>query len=519
MNVFEDLIEELREENLLEDTIMDLRSSQTNVIEEEGRSSQTFTADSRASQNGSVRASDTPSSESEPTLASEDAERDFYRKRALEEVSSLQMVEHVLSGIEREYMRIVPGTYDDLRAKTALHKFLQVEGDSTTTEYAEAEFHLMRETEAWSSALSARDSKISVANLRRFCENSRPILSSQALLAVGRFYRNSAFSERTRAKFDFVMTRLFSREASGDKRKVLFGRAEMIGHVKTLYANWSSVALYSADDVPLKARAIVAGFEDRVAEAESSLTFDQLIQNDFFKRVHAFKEATGEIFFAPEVVAATIDCNTKIGNKFVDLIRLERERTNPESIEEKYGYEYDQIISAAAGKTLQLVDVLKNLPESEDGEVTDGGEPRSTEVNRTDREARKDKTPLITFELFAVNKWLLLATIVVVLVSTALYFWSSQPSSETSSAESATDVSLENSDLKEYMRTGRATSETFYAITLPVWDQMAEDKKREILHKALEFANNNGQKNVQLLNFRGRSVAFASQKKAEILNP
>ncbi len=104
------------------------------------------------------------------------------------------MVEHVLSGIEREYMKIVPSSYDDLRAKTALHKFLQVQGDSTTTEYAEAEFHLMRETEAWSSALSARDSKISVANLRRFCENSRPILSSQALLGLGRFYRNSAFS-------------------------------------------------------------------------------------------------------------------------------------------------------------------------------------------------------------------------------------------------------------------------------------------------------------------------------------
>ncbi len=315
------------------------------------------------------------------------------------------------------------------------------------------------------------------------------------------------------------MTRLFSREASGDKRKVLFGRAEMIGHVKTLYANWSSVALYSADDVPLKARAIVAGFEDRVAEAESALTFDQLIQNDFFKRVHAFKEATGEIFFAPEVVAATIDCNTKIGNKFVDLVRLERERSNPESIEEKYGYDYDQIISDAAGKTLQLLDVLKNLPECEEGEVTDGGGFRSTEANPTPREAQKDKTRLFTFELFAVNKWLLLATIVVVLVSSALYLWSSQPSTETSSAESATDVSLENSDLKEYMRTGRATSETFYAITLPVWDQMEEQKKREILQKALEFANKNGQKKVQLVNFRGRSVAFASQKKAEILNP
>jgi hypothetical protein len=174
------------------------------------------------------------------------------------------------------------------------------------------------------------------------------------------------------------------------------------------------------------------------------------------------------------------------------------------------------MISDAAGKTLRLVEVLKELPENEDA-------PGDAEVSRTKvktvREREKDKTPFITFDLFAVNKWLLLATIIVVLASTALYFWSSQPSNETSSAENAADVSLENSPLKEYVRSGRATSETFYAIALPTWDQLDESKKREILQQALEFANKNGQKNVQFVNVRGRSVAFASQKKVEILTP
>jgi hypothetical protein len=516
MNVFEDLIEELRDENLLEETIIDLRGSGAKLPADANEQSLDFALEGRTRDN-KFEGQDAGS---ESAMVPEESGSDFYRKRAMDEVSSLQMVEHVLSGIEREYMRLVPASYDDLEAKKALHRFLQVQGDSTTTEYAEAEFHLMRETEAWNSVLSERDRKISVANLRRFCENSRPALSSQALIALARFYRNASFTELTRAKFDFMMTRLFTRDIEGAKRKVLFGRADMVGHIKTLYANWASVALYSADDSSLKVRAIVAGFEDRVAEAESSLTFDQLVQNDFFKKVHEFKEATGEVFFTPEVVAATIDCNVKIGNKFVDLIRLERERTNLQSVEQKYGYEHDQIISEAAGKTLQLVEILKNLPASEDEEMAaDPGSNRPNQPEAPDRAVKKDKRPWITFELFAVNKWLLMATIAVVLASTGLYLWSSQPSKDAAAAESATDVSLENSPLKEYVRTGRATSETFYAIVLPVWDQLPEDKKREVLKEALEFAKGNGKKNVQFLNFRGRSVAFASQNKVEILNP
>ena len=136
----------------------------------------------------------------------------------------------------------------------------------------------------------------------------------------------------------------------------------------------------------------------------------------------------------------------------------------------------------------------------------------------TKARSKRDR-PFITFELFAVNKWLLLATILVVLVSGSLYFWADQPTPETSSAESAKDVSFEGSELKEYVRTGRSTSETLYAITLPSWDQLDETKKGEILQQGLEFAAKNGLKNVQFLNMRGRSVAFASPKKLELLNP
>src|SRR5688500_12573943 len=399
MNVFEDLIEELRDENLLERTVIDPSGPAGATSNGTDAKETTKEAGTRpATENGS------DVSRVEPGFdlpgADRESESDFYRKRAMDEVSSLQMVEHIVSAIEREHMKIVPAVYDDLEAKKALHRFLQVHSDPTTTDYAEAEFKLMHETESWSSALSLRDQKISVSNLRRYCENSRPVLSSQALLALGRFYRNATYSELSRAKFEVVMTRLFSRPIDEEKRSLLFGRSEMTGHIKSLYANWSSIALYTEDDASLKIRAIVAGFDDRVAEAETAETFEQLIQDAFFDKIHEFKEAAGEMFFVPEIVAATIECNIRIGNKFVDVIQLEHESTNRGSVEKKYGYEYDQVISDAAGKTLQLAELLKSLPGLEPQETR----PVRSEPRPAARAAAVAKGPSLKSDLFRVNK-------------------------------------------------------------------------------------------------------------------
>src|SRR5687768_10865246 len=289
MNVFEDLIEELRDENLLEETVIDLAkpASGSNGRPQAVGARENLRAEFQevdAPNDGATVSNSKATSDIQPDSPTD--EGDFYRKRAIDEVSSLQMVEHIISGIEREHMKVVPSSYDDLEAKKALHSFLQVREAATTTDYAEAEFKLMRETEAWNSALSDRDQKISVSNLRRYCENSRPVLSSQALLALGRFYRNATYSELSRAKFEVVMTRLFSRPIDEEKRSLLFGRSEMTGHIKSLYANWSSIALYTEDDASLKIRAIVAGFDDRVAEAETAETFEQLIQDAFFDKIH-----------------------------------------------------------------------------------------------------------------------------------------------------------------------------------------------------------------------------------------
>jgi hypothetical protein len=501
MNVFEDLIEELRGENLLEETVIDLRPRDASAE---------YTAGTIP-----VQGPDEPDEAGSEQPDDQSDGRDFYRKRAMDEVSSLQMVEHVLSGIEREHMKVVPGVYDDLEVKKALHKFLQVQTDPSTSDYAAAEFQLIRETEAWSTALSERDAKISVANLRRFCENSRPVLSSQALMSLARFYRNAAYCEASRAKFDLVMTRLFSRESGDAKRRLLFGRVDMVGHIKTLYANWSSVALYSADG-DTNIRAVVAGFEDRLTEAESAETFEKLIEKSFFDKVHEFKQATGEMFFTPEIVAIAIDCNIRVGNKFVDLIQLERSRTNPESVEKKYGYEYDQIISDAAGRTLQLVEILKSLPEPD---AEERSAPKPTHKSPTVFIAEREKASRLSSDLFRVNKWLLAVTVLVLIGSIVVYFWAGQATTESSSAENANDVDLSTTELNEFLRSGRSTSETLYAITRPSWDQLTDAKKKEILERAREFGQDRGLTNVRFVNVRGDLEAFSSRTRSEILHP
>ena len=120
--------------------------------------------------------------------------------------------------------------------------------------------------------------------------------------------------------------------------------------------------------------------------------------------------------------------------------------------------------------------------------------------------------------MFRVNKWLLAFTILVVLASSAAYFWSSQPSPGESASATATSINLEGTEVKDYLRSGRGTAETLYAITLPAWDQLDDDKKKEVLQQALALAKQNGLKSVQLISVNGRTAAIGSETKLEIQN-
>ena len=365
MNVFEDLIGELKNENLLEDTVIEVKKRDSHVesvvapepnVESTTENEFEFVDNSEVPLTDSAETVNAPI-EDAPQFVKPADQREFFRKRAMDEVSSLQMVEHVLAGVEREHLKTPAAAYDDLQVKKALHKFLVVSDDISSDDHANAEYELLRETQGWHTALSARDKNVSVANIRRFCENSRPVLSSQALMALARFYRNSSFTEEVRGKFDFVVTRLFSRDSGHETRKLLFSRAETVGHIQTLYNNWSSISLHSAADHQPDIDLAVQRFTDIVKHFEIAETFDDLLNADVFNGIRHFKEECGELFFVPAVSAAAIDCNVRLGNKYVDLILKERRERGAASLEEKYGHTHDHAVSLAAGKTLLLVEL------------------------------------------------------------------------------------------------------------------------------------------------------------------
>ena len=280
MNVFEDLVEELKEENLLEETVIGNLSGKAQAepeeVEDEASqfqmqpdeadaefaSAQEFLANLNSASAEEPQAAAESFSDEEESFSEEESadfaplsdsltdeqpeetpaepldvtessfefnaseperesfaapkspidQAEFYRRRAIDEVTSLQMVEHVFSGVEREQMRILPKPFNDITVKKALHDFLQVSKNSPANENAQSEFKLMQETESWCSALSHRDKHLSVSALRRYCETTKPSLSDQAIIALGRFYRNLPHTESVRSKFYMIITRLFTRE-------------------------------------------------------------------------------------------------------------------------------------------------------------------------------------------------------------------------------------------------------------------------------------------------------------------
>jgi hypothetical protein len=516
MSVFDDLVDELKNENLLEDTVVDLNRAPSAPTAAE--------VERCAVDLGEVPADvDQPSTSSAASadlglpLADEPAnEREFFRKRAMDEVSSLQMVEHVLSGVERAHMKTVPAAFDVLKIKQALHKFLQLSEDSSSPEHAEAELALRQETEAWNFALYERDQKISVANIRRFCEESRPVLSSQALIALARFYRNSPYTEAVRGKFDYVVTRLFSRDVGGEKREQLFEARDMIGHVNSLYAEWSSVVLYTSEEDKVEVGLTVTRFDNFLAEVEKAESFDELLESDFFERVRIYKEESAELFFVPEVISAALRCNLAIGNRYIELIGQERKRHSAESIQEKYSSEHDQIVSDVAGKTFSAGIIFRMETEEDPKPRRKDAVPGPRKSTPAHVRAKSVSAP--AFDLFGVNKWLIIACIVFIALSAGVYVWAEKfAGGSESGSEVATPVQVEDPELGRFIKSLRSSRDMLYAVVTPEFEQLKPKERIEILAKVRAFAETKNLPKVNLLNSNGRSEAFASKDRLELV--
>lgn len=545
MNVFEDLIVELKEENLLEETIFDStavvadRSDETDEAAFDGG----FDTDAGESDlpnielagagdveivgNDEAPESTETSSKKKPAKGS----REFFKKRAVAEVSGLQMVEHVLTAVEREYMKVKPRAFDDFNVKRTLNAFLQLP-DSFVEEHKKGEFELMQQTEAWFSALTVRDNNIPVQHLRQYCENTRPALSSQAMLALARFYRNSPYSEPVRAKFDFVITRLFSRPTGGERRKLLFEREEALGHLDTLYREWSSVPLYAADDDLSKLTLTAMSFDDLMAEAQNAAAFDELIESDFFGRLRLFKESIAEMFFAPEVAIAAIEANVQIGNAYVKLIDLERQKAEAEVIQSKYGDLDSETISDAAARTLELVDLLRaplNVEEEFFEDAEEEPEPLDKIILDTSTmDSEPETQSLFTLpgflnnvkeNAFQVNRWLLAVSILLITASIGLYVWANYLVDDEVSKTGVQAVNLDNAVFKEHLKSAKVAGETFHGTVLPSWNELSQEKREEYLKKILQAGPSMNFKQVNLLKADGKQAGFASASRVDVEMP
>lgn len=561
MSLFEDLVEELKEENLLEETVIESRRmtapngvdaengfadpaadtverftseepliefhSDEDIDEEFGSGIREFELEDEPeiNANGNFEPAVAVDASREQESAAHrhfslaqkhpgESGKQYFRRRASEEVKTLQMVDHILTRVEKEQAKINSAPFDDLKVKQALHRFLQLDDEANASEVAEIEFVLLQETESWYSALTLRDKELSVEHLRSYCDSTVPSLSTQALLAIARFYRNAPYSELVRSKFDLIITKLYTKASSDGKRHTAMPTKALEADIKELYKEWSSIPLYAAeaDDKELEFGAM--GFQDFVEEARRAHSFDDLMSKDFFKRLNDFKARSNESFFAPHVVAAAIDCNVAVGNRYIELIENEHGGHRPDALTDKYGFLSDSAITEAIRKVFSAHEAEELAKVEKAGKK----KPKPIElfdVEKLNSTASKAKEKA---EWYMANKKLVVATVVTVLLGLFYFFFSGYllPSNDDLAKGEVQEISLENSEFSNYITSAKISKDTAYAITNDSWERLAKPEKEDVMKKFLAAGTNKGFSQINFLDSKGRKVGYASVTRLEI---
>ena len=484
MSVFEDLVEELKEDQLLEETVTVVKKS---GFDNAGRVS-TGSTDTVATQKRTL-----------PARATD--KKKFYS----DEIAALQVVELVFTGVERELFGAEPQAYDDLAVKQALHKFGHYADSPESSEAVELELTLATEIDNWKKRLTARDAKMSPANLRHHCETTQPPLSSQALFALARFYFSTGLTTTSSPKFESILTRLFSKRGDTERREPLMNKEETIGHLITRFSDWSGAAeLHNDPDAMLS----VMGFEEFSTEAEKADSFDTLAKTDFFKRVVMFKESVRTHLSQPAVMAACVRANISTGNAVAALVGKFGEKAGAARAKKKFGAIGDDVIGRAVGRSIDLEQLF---PDEELKLTPVAASARQAETKQKTRSSEpvKKKVATASFSasgLFGVNKWLLLVSVIAITISIGFYFWSGSSDTESDSSK-VPPVELAGFEYKDNVKIAKINAGTMYAVMTPEWDMYDESKKRDFAKKLYTFAEKKGVKRLSIMNSGGKTVA------------
>ena len=241
-------------------------------------------------------------------------------QRAVGYAKTLEVVQRVIAGVERAILCLVPEGYDTAPAISVARSLKQAVKERDTARIAEAEDHLSTELYMWRLSLSSRDQAIQPYHLRRFCERTEEHLDLSVFTALARFYRSLPHTELAQSKYDFAVTRVFASLGENDQRVLRLEGESLVESISEMFETWGEkrrLAPPSPDEV----RAAVDSFRAFIAEAANEINeFEELIGSGLLNRVRDLKKDLGELFYAPEVTAAAIECNVVVANKFSELL-------------------------------------------------------------------------------------------------------------------------------------------------------------------------------------------------------
>lgn len=277
---------------------------------------------------------------------------------SMEEANALQVVERTLIAVERLAPANIARQYTTKATVDAARSFSQAVRDGDLARISECEARFADELYLWRTAIMERDEQIMTYNLRRFCERPDISLDVQVFAALTRFYRSCPHSGPVQSKYDFVVTRLFTALTDGKRRALRIDRERLVERLSETYAAWGRSQAGEAYDRAAIMDAVNA-FDYISIEATAIEDFDDLLVRDIFNRTRAFKSSLGTVFYAPEVTAAAIECNTVLSNKFSELLEEEgaQIRHAPEACRELV----DIFNDVSPGAPAQLTRVLEEL--------------------------------------------------------------------------------------------------------------------------------------------------------------
>ena len=499
MNVFEDLVTELKEENLLEEIFLESPT---------------------ANGNGHVSVADfsnDASIEGHSFTNRSFASPEAVHTRISQQIASMELAELVLSAVENANgKRTLP--YDVLAVKKGFHRYSQMANDPENEDYFDAETEILAAIESWQHDLALRDEKIGVAAFRLYVESANPPLGPQALFAMVRFYRSLPVSAITIGKFDFVVTRLFSKFVDGDRREMICSQQDAVKYLTQRYTDWSVDNFRSlpADDPEVAVP--VSTFADLAAEAESTMSFADLGKLKLFERLAELKATTRASMFVPRVIAAAVDSNLRVSTRVIELLERERDRHGAGITSRLSDIDFIQLSDAVA-RTFNA-----GSTDGGDGEESDPrsstdtvGERIKIDAPQRSKSRRANKSDTASSSaIFGVNRWLLLATVLTVVVSLGVYVWADRFAEEPVKTEAVKAIDLEKPELKRYLTTSKLSGNMLYAVVTPAFEEMAVDVQREYLKSLYQYGGQKGYAKVTLLNGRGRNIGYADAERLEI---